>query len=119
MLIQIRVLDFVKIADVQLLVFAFFLGTSLVAWKSKKQQVVSKSSTEAEYRSLSVVTDDLMWFTNFVKELCFSLSKPTMLFCDNTAAIHIVRNIVFHERTKNVEIDCYSVREIPVSGLFK
>ena len=37
-----------------------FLGTSLVAWKSKKQQVVSKSSAEAEYHSLSVVTDDLL-----------------------------------------------------------
>lgn len=99
--------------------FCIFLGTSLIAWKSKKQQVDSKSSAEAEYRSLSVVSDDLLWLSNFLKEMCFTLSKPTLLFCDNTAAIHIAHNTVFHERTKNVEIDCYSVRERLVAGLFK
>lgn len=99
--------------------FCIFLGTSLLAWKSKKQQVVAKSSAEAEYRSLSVVSDDLLWFHNFFLELRLPLSKPTLLFCDNTAAIHIAHNVVFHERTKNVEMDCYSVRERLVAGLFK
>ena len=99
--------------------FCIFLGSSLIAWKSKKQQVVAKSSAEAEYRSLSVVSDDLLWFTNFFNELRLPLLKPSLLFCDNTAAIHIAHNTVFHERTKNVEMDCYSVRERLVAGIYK
>ena len=47
------------------------------------------------------------------------MSKSTLLFCDNTVAIHIAHNTVFHEHTKNVEIDCYNVRERLVACLFK
>ncbi|XP_019092402.1 PREDICTED: uncharacterized protein LOC109129182 [Camelina sativa] len=38
-----------------------FLGTSLISWKSKKQDVVSGSSTEAEYRSMAVTTKELLY----------------------------------------------------------
>lgn len=99
--------------------FCIFIGTSLISWKSKKQKVVAKSSAEAEYRSLYVVTDELFWLNNFFIELRLPLSKPTLLFCDNSAAIHIAHNSVFHERTKNLEMDCHSVRERLVAGLFK
>ena len=41
--------------------FCFLLGTSLVSWHSKKQDVVSRSSTEAEYRALADTTCELVW----------------------------------------------------------
>lgn len=41
--------------------FCVFLGTSLISWKSKKQSVVSQSSTEAEYRILALATCELIW----------------------------------------------------------
>lgn len=99
--------------------FYIFLDTSLIVWRSKKQQIVSKSFAEAEYGSLSFVSDDLFWLNNFFKELRMPLTKPTLLFCDNTAAIHIAHNSVFHECTKTIEMDCHSVRERLVAGLFK
>ena len=41
--------------------FCFLLGTSLVSWRCKKQDVVSCSSTEAEYRALADTTCELVW----------------------------------------------------------
>ena len=99
--------------------FFNFLGSSLIAWRVTKQGVVVKSSAEAEYRSLSFVIDDLIWLTNFFIELCIPLAKQTLLFCNNIDEIHIPHNFVFHERTKCLEIDCHSVRERLVVGLFK
>jgi len=87
------------------------LGDSLISWKSKKQPTVSRSSAEAEYKSLACLTAKIVWVTNLFKELGINVKEPVVVFCDNKAVIQIAANHVFHERTKHIEIDCHFVRE--------
>lgn len=96
--------------------YCIFLGSTLVSWKCKKQHTVSASSAEAEYRSLSTTTKELMWLVALLREFGVSCALPIMLHCDNHAAIHITKNQVFHERTKHLDIDCHLVREKYRSG---
>ncbi|KAI5656833.1 hypothetical protein M9H77_25626 [Catharanthus roseus] len=44
-------------------------------------------------------------------DLCVSKLSPTHLFYNNQAALHILSNSVFHEWTKNIEIECHFVRD--------
>ncbi|KAG7536508.1 GAG-pre-integrase domain [Arabidopsis suecica] len=93
-----------------------FLGTSLITWKSKKQDVCSSSSTEAEYRSMAVTTKELLWFSQILKDLHIQVESQAKLFCDNKSATYIANNPVFHERTKHVEIDCHITRDQVKNG---
>nr|XP_016492187.1 PREDICTED: uncharacterized mitochondrial protein AtMg00810-like [Nicotiana tabacum] len=63
------------------------LGSSLISWKSKKQQTISMSSTEAEYRSMAAMAAEVTWLSGLLDELGISISKHVQLFCDNKEAI--------------------------------
>ncbi|XP_020553714.1 uncharacterized protein LOC110012924 [Sesamum indicum] len=85
--------------------FCAFLGNALVSWKTKKQPTVSRSTTEAEYRSLAATVCELRWLSYILAEFNIPLSLP-IDFCDNKAALHILANLMFRERTKHIELDC-------------
>lgn len=74
------------------------LGDSLISWKSKKQQTISRSSTQVEYMSLAALFAELVWKTGLLKELNFPVSIPILVFTNSTnskLAIQITENSVF------------------------
>ena len=91
--------------------WCMFLGDALISWRCKKQDRVSKSSTEAEYRAMSTACSEIVWLCGLLEELGFPHTTSTPLHADNTSAIQIATNPVFHERTKHIEVDCHSIRD--------
>lgn len=78
------------------------IGNSLVSWKEKRQTIVSKSSAEAEYRSLASTVSELIWLLGLVREIEVEVQLPVQVYSDSKAAIQIVVNLVYHERTKHI-----------------
>jgi hypothetical protein len=84
-----------------------FLDTNLVSWYSKRQNVVSCSSAEAEYRAVA----EASWPRQLLQELHAPLTKCTPVYCDNVNAVYLSTNPIQHQHTKHVEIDPHFVRE--------
>jgi histone deacetylase 1/2 len=91
--------------------FAVFFGPNLISWSAKKQDTVSRSSTEAEYKSIANAIAEVIWVQSLLAELGVKLTQTPCLWCDNLGAIYLSANPVFHARAKDIEIDFYSVRE--------
>jgi hypothetical protein len=86
------------------------LGSSLIAWKTKKQTVVSRSSAEAELHALAYVTVEVTWLRWLLTNFGVALSSSTPVHCHGTGAINIAQDPVKHELTKHVGVDCFYVR---------
>uniref|UniRef100_A0A3Q7EWD0 Reverse transcriptase Ty1/copia-type domain-containing protein n=1 Tax=Solanum lycopersicum TaxID=4081 RepID=A0A3Q7EWD0_SOLLC len=76
--------------------YVIFLGKNLISWCSNKQHIVSRSSTEAEYRAIASVVAELNWITNLLQELGVKLPCPPKVLCDNIGVTYLCRNPVFH-----------------------
>jgi hypothetical protein len=91
--------------------YCTFVGGNLVTWRSKKQNVVARSTAEAEFRAMAHGICEVLWLKIILLELGLFHGKPLMLYCDNKAALDIANNPVQHSRTKHIEIDRHFIKE--------
>ena len=99
--------------------YAVFLGDNLVSWSSKRQNTVSRSSAEAEYRAVANGVAEASWLRQLLQELHAPLCRATLVYCDNISALYISSNPVQHQRTKHIEIDLHFIRERVAIGDLK
>nr|KYP44400.1 Retrovirus-related Pol polyprotein from transposon TNT 1-94 [Cajanus cajan] len=83
-----------------------------------KQNTVSKSSTEAEYRSIFAASSELIWLQRLLTHFEVHISSA-MLLCDNKSAISLATNPGLHKRSKHIDIDHLYIRELVEEGCIK
>ncbi|RVW93042.1 Retrovirus-related Pol polyprotein from transposon RE2 [Vitis vinifera] len=67
--------------------------------------------------SMATTTCELKWLKGLLSTLGVMHSDPMHLYYDSQAALHIVANPVFHERTKHIEVDYHFVRDEIQNGV--
>ncbi|GJT07633.1 putative ribonuclease H-like domain-containing protein [Tanacetum coccineum] len=95
-----------------------FLGRRLISWQCKKQTIVATSSTEAEYVAAANCCGQVLWVQNQMLDYGFNFMN-TKFFIDNQSTICIVKNPVFHQRTKHIEIRHHFIRDANEKNLIQ
>nr|KYP76793.1 Copia protein [Cajanus cajan] len=76
-----------------------------MSWKTKKQTTVFRYSNEVGYHAMIHATSEIVWLRNLLSSLQVTCESPTIFYCDNQVVIHLVANLVFHEKTKYIELN--------------
>jgi len=90
---------------------AFFMGSRLVSWFSKKQSSIALSTAEAEYVAAASCCTQLLWMMQTLQDFQITCTPPISILCDNTSAINISKNPIMHSKTKHIPIKYHFLRE--------
>ncbi|GKD01971.1 putative ribonuclease H-like domain-containing protein, partial [Tanacetum coccineum] len=87
-----------------------FLGSKLISWQCKKQTIVATSTTKAEYVATASYCGQVLWIQNQMLDYGFNFMN-TKIHIDNESTICIVKNPVYHSKTKHIEIRHHFIRD--------
>ncbi|GJY30767.1 putative ribonuclease H-like domain-containing protein [Tanacetum coccineum] len=99
-----------------------FLGQRLISWQCKKYTIMATSTTKAEYVAAVNCCRQVLWVQNQLLDYGFNFMN-TKIHIDNKNTIFIMRNLVYHSKTKHIEIhhhfirDCYEKKLIRVEKI--
>eukprot|EP00253_Pinus_taeda_P027964 PITA_27964 len=83
---------------------AFFMGSRLVSWFSKKQSSIALSTAEAKYVAAASCCTQLLWMMQTLQDFQITCTPPISILCANTSAISVSKNPVMHSKTKHIPI---------------
>jgi hypothetical protein len=92
--------------------YVFSLGSGPVTWACKKQQAISLSSVEAEYRATVNASQESLWLRQILSEFGFQHQHLTSLWCDNQSVHQARQRPIQHQRSKHIELHMHFIRKL-------
>ncbi|KAJ6874187.1 hypothetical protein NC651_032883 [Populus alba x Populus x berolinensis] len=95
----------------------FMMSSGAVSWSSRKQQVVTLYTTEAEFIAAATSACQAIWMRRILEELHFQQLEPTIIYCDNSSTIKLSKNPVLHVRSKHIDVRYHFLRDLTNEGI--
>jgi hypothetical protein len=92
--------------------YCFSLGSSMISWSSRKKGSIAQSTTEAEYIAASDASKEAVWLRKLVSGLFGDKIEMTVVHCDNQSCIKLTENLVFHDRSKHIDMRYHYIRDL-------
>ncbi|KAD7477098.1 hypothetical protein E3N88_00234 [Mikania micrantha] len=89
----------------------FFYNEKPITWLSKKQPTVALSSCEAEFMAATSAACQAIWLRGLIAEITGREEQQVIIKVDNKSAIALMKNLVFHGRSKHINTRFHYIRE--------
>ena len=97
--------------------YIFQLGSGLISWSNKKVKTLYLSSCEAEYRAAKEASKEVVWLQHALTNLGLVLKSSAVLKCDNQGEIQLAYTLVYHSKTKHLDLDAHYIRGLIADGI--
>ncbi|XP_056163923.1 secreted RxLR effector protein 161-like [Syzygium oleosum] len=97
--------------------YVFTLSSAAVLWSSKKQPLVTLSTTEAEFVVATSSACQAIWLRKIRGQLQFEQHEATIIFCDNNSAIKLSKNPILHGRSKHIDVKYHFLGDLTKDGV--
>ncbi|CAJ2670756.1 unnamed protein product [Trifolium pratense] len=99
--------------------YLFMLGSGAISWSSRKQPIVTLSTTEAEFVAAASCSCQCVWLGNVLKHLRISQKNTTIINCDNSSSIKLSKNPILHGRCKHIDVRFHFLRDLAKDGIIE
>jgi hypothetical protein len=99
--------------------YVFTMGSSAVCWSSKKQPIVTLSTTEAEFVAAASSACQCIWLRNVLAHLHLNQKTATIINCDNSSSIKLSKNPILHGRCKHIDVRYHFLRDLNKDGIIE
>lgn len=96
--------------------YVYLIDGGAVSWASKKQELVTLSTAEAEYVAATHAAKEGIWLRRLIGEVFRPLTDPTTLYNDNQSAIALTKDGSYHARTKHIDVRYHFIRYVIEAG---
>jgi hypothetical protein len=92
--------------------YVFKMNGGAISWKSSKQKIVTMSSCEAEYVTLSDAAKEAIWLIKLKRNVENKKKDEVItIFEDNQSTIKTAKNPIQSDRTKHIDVRHHFIRE--------
>ncbi|GAU12447.1 hypothetical protein TSUD_229810 [Trifolium subterraneum] len=99
--------------------YVFMIGTKVVSWSSKKQPIVTLSTTEAEFIAAANSACQGIWLSRILSQIDEKLKECITIYCDNSSSIKLSKNPVMHGRSKHIDVRFHFLRNLSKDGIIQ
>ena len=98
--------------------YLFTFAGGAISWQSKLQKCVSLFTTEAGYIAATEARKEIIWMKQFLQELDLK-QKYYTVHCDSQSAIDVSKNVMYHARTKHIDVRYHWIMKAIKEQLFQ
>lgn len=95
------------------------MTSGAISWSSKKQQIVTLSTTEAEFVAAASCSCQAIWLRRMFEVIGYNQLDATTIYCDNVSAIKLSKNPVMHGRSKHIDVRYHFLRDLCQEGVIE
>lgn len=96
--------------------YVFLMSSGAVSWSSRKQLIVTLSTTEAEFVAAAACACQAIWMREILKKLGHLQEDCTTVMCDSST-IKLSKNPVMHGRSKHIDVCFHFLRDLTKDGV--